>query len=141
MRPHLMGAGIGGQFAHVPSSTVRSRLSRKKGTTSVTPALVTVLFPHDLNVAEAAACSGVPSLGVFGWSASLAMVVISLWKWLSKGVWKDFIIRSSSSPDKSAGDFSPARYFSKAARPSRNASAADVRRRATQVAHCLKPTV
>ena len=73
-----MGAGIGGQFAHMPSSTVRSRLRRKKGTQSVTPAFVTVALPQVLNVVTAAMCSGVPSLGAFACSESLEIVEISL---------------------------------------------------------------
>ena len=123
IRPHLIGAGMGGQFAHKPSSTVRSRLRRKNGTTSVMPALVTVLLPHDLNVAAAASFSGVPSFGAFGWSENLEMVAISLWKCCSKGCWKDFITAMSSSPEKSAGLLRPVRYVSNSARPPRKDSA------------------
>ena len=122
IRPHLIGAGMGGQFAHKPSSTVRSRLRRKNGTTSVIPALVTVLLPHDLNVAAAASFSGVPSFGAFGWSENLEMVAISLWKCCSKGCWKDFITAMSSAPEKSAGLLRPVRYFSNSARPPRKDS-------------------
>jgi hypothetical protein len=50
---HLIGAGIGGQFAHVPSSYVASKFIRKKGTTSKVPALVTVFLPHALKTAAA----------------------------------------------------------------------------------------
>jgi hypothetical protein len=97
-------------------------LSKKKGTTSVTPAFVTVLFPHALNVAAAAAFSGVPSLGALKCSENLAIVAISLWKWFSKSAWKPRMMRNSSSPEKSEGLFSVVRYFSNSARPARNDS-------------------
>lgn len=105
MSPHLMGAGIGGQFAHKPSSKaeVRSKFNRKKGTTSVVPALVTVLLPQLLKVLDASAARGVSGLGAFGWSAKFEIVVISLWKWVSKGSWKDCMMRRSSSAFKSCG--------------------------------------
>ncbi len=74
-----------GQLAHRPSSTVRSGFSRKKGTTSTRPALVTVFLPHEAKVADALAASGVPSTGALGWPAKLAIVSISLWKCFSKG--------------------------------------------------------
>lgn len=77
---HLIGAGIGGQLAHILFSYVASRLSKKNGTTSVTPALETVLFPHILNALAAASASAVPCLGQLGCSPKPAIVAISLWK-------------------------------------------------------------
>lgn len=107
--PHLIGAGIGGQFVHKPSSTVPSRLRRKNGTTSSVPALVTVLLPQVLKVADAAASSGDPGLGVLGWFFKAAIVVISWWKCSSNGSWNLDMIFWSSAPSKSLGDLSEVR--------------------------------
>lgn len=41
-----MGAGIGGQFAHMPSSAVRSKFRNRNGTTSVRPARMMDDLPH-----------------------------------------------------------------------------------------------
>lgn len=48
-----MGAGIGGQFAHMPSSTVRSKLRNRNGTTSVRPARMMDDLPHCAKIGPA----------------------------------------------------------------------------------------
>jgi hypothetical protein len=75
--PHLIGAGMGGQFVHMPSSYVASRFIRKNGTTSSVPALVTVFLPQALKTAAACCASSELGAGANGSSAKEAIVVIS----------------------------------------------------------------
>lgn len=92
-----MGLGIGGQLFQRPSSKLseRSVLRRKKGTTSVVPALETVFFPQARSISDAAADAGESPAGALGWSRRERMVAISLWKWVSNGAWKEsMMVRS-----------------------------------------------
>lgn len=124
--PHLIGAGMGGQFAHWPSSNCvdRSRFSRKKGTTSVVPALVTVLLPQVLKVFDASAAAGVSGAGAFGCDARFAIVLISEWKWFSKLAWNPSMMRKSSVESRDCGlGWTESRYLLNSARPGRKDSA------------------
>jgi hypothetical protein len=100
---HRIGPGIGGQFAHMPPSAVLSKFNKKNGNTSVMPALLTVFLPHVLNIAEAESWAGVEGAGTFGWLARAAMMTISWWKWCSKGVLKESMMRTRDGPENSEG--------------------------------------
>jgi hypothetical protein len=84
--PHLTTAGMGGQFAHIPSSYAASRFMRKNGTTSNIPAFITVALPHVLKIVAASSDSFEFGGGALGKSAKDAMVAISWWKCWQKGV-------------------------------------------------------
>jgi hypothetical protein len=78
--PHRTTAGMGGQFAHIPSSYAASIFMRKNGTTSNIPAFITVALPHVLKIVAASSDACELGGGALGKSAKDAMVTISWWK-------------------------------------------------------------
>jgi len=76
---------MGGHDAHELFSYVVSKFNKKKGTTSVYPAFVTVFLPHALNIAAAFTAFSLEGFGAVGRSAKDAIVAISLWKCATKG--------------------------------------------------------